>query len=79
MQGPGLVQVHALGRAERGCAPRSIGDHDLKPVGVVAEPEVHSLFVGQEEQFLILASDGLWECVSDERAVTYVQARHPQG
>ena len=79
LHGPGQGQGNALDRAERGCVPRSIGDHDLKPVGVVAEPEVHSLFVGQEEQFLILASDGLWECMSDERAVSYVQARHPQG
>ena len=54
---------------------RSIGDLDLKGQGVVAEPEVHSLFVGDAEQFLILASDGLWEMVSDEQAVTYVQAR----
>ncbi|KAJ0976820.1 hypothetical protein J5N97_012294 [Dioscorea zingiberensis] len=51
---------------------RAFGDRSLKPY-VIAEPEI------QEEEiegieFLIIASDGLWNVVSNEDAVEIVQA-----
>lgn len=53
---------------------RSIGDHAVKGVGVIAEPEVmtHELREGGRDQFLLLASDGVWEFISSQEAVDIV-------
>ncbi|XP_055811084.1 probable protein phosphatase 2C 2 [Solanum dulcamara] len=47
---------------------RGIGDSQLKR-WVIAEPETKILKVQPECEFLILASDGLWEQVSNQEAV----------
>ncbi|XP_058100378.1 protein phosphatase 2C 51-like isoform X2 [Magnolia sinica] len=46
---------------------RSIGDHYLKPF-VISEPEVVVSKRTDKDDFLILASDGLWDVVSNEMA-----------
>ncbi|KAK3137950.1 hypothetical protein QOZ80_5AG0362490 [Eleusine coracana subsp. coracana] len=46
---------------------RSIGDYYLKPF-VSAEPEVTVMERTDQDEFLILASDGLWDVVSNEVA-----------
>ncbi|KAG8055990.1 hypothetical protein GUJ93_ZPchr0001g31186 [Zizania palustris] len=46
---------------------RSIGDYYLKPY-VTAEPEVTVMDRTDRDEFLILASDGLWDVVSNEAA-----------
>ncbi|XP_052155042.1 protein phosphatase 2C 51 [Oryza glaberrima] len=46
---------------------RSIGDYYLKPF-VSAEPEVRVVERTDKDEFLILASDGLWDVVSNEVA-----------
>jgi serine/threonine protein phosphatase PrpC len=51
---------------------RSIGDHVVKPAGVVAEPVVTTHTVTNDDDFLILASDGVWEFISSEEAVQIV-------
>lgn len=45
---------------------RAIGDHDLQPYGVVPTPEVLSIPRTDEQEFLVLASDGLWDVMSHE-------------
>ncbi|PSS34464.1 Protein like [Actinidia chinensis var. chinensis] len=52
---------------------RGIGDRHLKQ-WVVAEPETRILRISPECEFLILASDGLWEKISNQEAVDLV---HP--
>ncbi|KAK8683637.1 hypothetical protein V6N13_039691 [Hibiscus sabdariffa] len=47
---------------------RAIGDHHLKP-WVIAEPETKIVSIEPECEFLILASDGLWDKVSNQEAV----------
>jgi len=44
---------------------RAFGDHCLRDVGVVAEPEVTIIGRCQEDEFLVLGSDGLWDALSD--------------
>ncbi|KAK4480503.1 hypothetical protein RD792_013578 [Penstemon davidsonii] len=44
---------------------RSIGDHYLKPF-VITEPEVKVINRTELDEFLILASDGLWDVVSND-------------
>nr|GLL30919.1 probable protein phosphatase 2C 25 isoform X1 [Ipomoea trifida] len=51
---------------------RSIGDCYLKQ-WVIAEPETRILPLTPELEFLILASDGLWEKVSNQEAVDAVR------
>ncbi|KAG0453531.1 hypothetical protein HPP92_024835 [Vanilla planifolia] len=47
---------------------RGIGDSHLKQ-WVIAEPETRAISIKRECEFLILASDGLWEKVSNQEAV----------
>lgn len=51
---------------------RSIGDDDLKPA-VTAEPEITEVTLTANDEFLIIASDGLWDKVSNEEAVSFVK------
>lgn len=45
---------------------RSIGDHDLQEFGVTAEPEVIQITRSEQDQYLIIASDGLWDKFSNQ-------------
>lgn len=51
---------------------RSIGDHAVSAVGVIAEPVVTFHELEEEDDFMILASDGVWEFVQSEEAVKIV-------
>ncbi|KAK1284245.1 putative protein phosphatase 2C 2 [Acorus calamus] len=51
---------------------RAIGDSHLKQ-WVIAEPETTILRIKPETEFLILASDGLWEKVSNQEVVDVVK------
>uniref|UniRef100_A0ACD5VZE1 Uncharacterized protein n=1 Tax=Avena sativa TaxID=4498 RepID=A0ACD5VZE1_AVESA len=51
---------------------RAFGDRLLKQF-VVAEPEIQEQEIDDELEFLILASDGLWDVVSNEHAVAFVK------
>jgi len=53
---------------------RSIGDHAVKNVGVIPEPDVYSHELVPEDKFLILASDGVWEFMENLEAVEIVQS-----
>ncbi|XP_020245006.1 probable protein phosphatase 2C 74 [Asparagus officinalis] len=50
---------------------RSIGDANLKE-WIISEPETRSVNLTPDCEFLVLASDGLWDKVSDEEAVNVV-------
>lgn len=45
---------------------RSIGDHNAKAVGVIAEPEVTHYTITEEDAMMIMASDGVWEFLSSQ-------------
>lgn len=51
---------------------RSIGDHAVKGIGVIAEPEVLHHRFSANDKFLIFASDGVWEFISSQEAVEIV-------
>ncbi|KAL0732441.1 hypothetical protein Bca4012_008650 [Brassica carinata] len=51
---------------------RAIGDNYLKPY-VSSEPEVTVTDRTEEDEFMILASDGLWDVVTNEAACATVQ------
>lgn len=45
---------------------RSIGDLVANSVGVSPEPEFYELDLSEDDKFLVLASDGVWEFISNE-------------
>jgi hypothetical protein len=49
---------------------RAIGDRWLQKFGVIPEPEVMVRQRCAEDEFLIVASDGLWEVFSNEDAIS---------
>lgn len=52
---------------------RSIGDLSLKPF-ITCDPEVTTHTITDEDHFLILASDGLWDVVSSKTAARIAAA-----
>eukprot|EP00741_Cyanophora_paradoxa_P010474 tig00000158_g10127.t1 len=58
---------------------RAIGDGELKDAGVVAHPEVHRSRLSAADEYLIIASDGLWDMVRrDEAAAVCAAAGEPR-
>lgn len=51
---------------------RSIGDHAVAHVGVIADPVVTTFDITNRDDFMILASDGVWEFLSSQEAVQIV-------
>eukprot|EP01103_Thecamoeba_quadrilineata_P002782 TRINITY_DN1266_c1_g2_i1.p1 TRINITY_DN1266_c1_g2~~TRINITY_DN1266_c1_g2_i1.p1 ORF type:complete len:531 (+),score=137.07 TRINITY_DN1266_c1_g2_i1:191-1594(+) len=52
---------------------RAIGDFHLKPFGVSATPSLSSRFITPDDEFIILACDGLWDVISEETAIEVVK------
>jgi protein phosphatase 1L len=53
---------------------RSIGDHSLKR-WVIAEPDIEEIVLEEGDEFILLASDGLWDVFSSQEAVDFVRSR----
>ncbi|KAI7739726.1 hypothetical protein M8C21_000492 [Ambrosia artemisiifolia] len=51
---------------------RSIGDDDLKP-WVTAEPEVTETVLSNDDEYLVIASDGLWDVVSNLEVINIIK------
>jgi protein phosphatase PTC2/3 len=58
---------------------RSIGDHAVKPIGVIAEPVVTFHNLQPEDDFIILATDGVWEFLTPAEAVNIVSDNLSRG
>jgi serine/threonine protein phosphatase PrpC len=52
---------------------RSFGDEVAHTVGVITEPEINEYFFLEEDKFIIIASDGLWEFISSDECVGMVK------
>lgn len=61
MKGPGLAMS------------RSLGDTSAKEIGVLAEPDTYEYCLNQNDKFIILASDGVWEYITCEEALDIVK------
>ncbi|XP_075517755.1 protein kinase and PP2C-like domain-containing protein isoform X5 [Primulina tabacum] len=51
---------------------RSIGDDDLKPY-VTAEPEVDETLLSAEDEYVVMASDGLWDVMRNTDVVSIIR------
>ena len=60
-------RVWAPGKTFPGCAfTRSIGDSVAETIGVFAEPELLSKQLTVDDQFVVIASDGVWEFLTNQ-------------
>jgi len=48
---------------------RAFGDFSMEKAGVVAEPEIKKETLSNKDKFLVLASDGVWEHLSNQQVV----------
>mmetsp|Transcript_37223 Transcript_37223/g.35852 ORF Transcript_37223/g.35852 Transcript_37223/m.35852 type:complete len:231 (-) Transcript_37223:56-748(-) len=51
---------------------RSFGDEVASRVGVNAEPEILELDLCKDDKFIVLASDGVWEFITNEEVASLV-------
>lgn len=66
----GPARVWAIKQQVGGLAvSRAIGDTNLNSVGVIPTPEIIKEKVTNNDKFVILASDGVWEHLSSQDAV----------
>jgi serine/threonine protein phosphatase PrpC len=52
---------------------RSFGDMVAHSVGVISEPEIIEYSMLEEDKFIILASDGIWEFITNKECVDFVK------
>jgi len=52
---------------------RSLGDKSGREVGVISEPEIFELILKEEDRFIVIASDGVWEFLSNEEVQNCLQ------
>lgn len=53
---------------------RAFGDFQLKNYGVISVPQVSYRHLSERDQFIVLATDGVWDVLSNERVVSIVWA-----
>lgn len=57
---------------------RAIGDVDFKGIGVIAEPEIYEGYLDDTSSYIIMASDGLWNQISNQEIGKIVK-NYPKG
>eukprot|EP00117_Sycon_ciliatum_P004751 scpid33701/ scgid8987/ Probable protein phosphatase CG10417 len=76
--------VSDVGRVNNGLnMSRAIGDHGYKlnedlPADeqmIIAKPDIRIETIGAADEFMILACDGIWNCMSNEECVKFVRKR----
>ena len=50
---------------------RAFGDHSLKNAGLIVTPFINKHVMRPFDQYLIIASDGVWDVMDDQDAVNY--------
>ncbi|XP_076950396.1 putative protein phosphatase 2C 73 [Bidens hawaiensis] len=53
---------------------RAFGDYCIKNFGLISMPEVTQWLITCKDQFLVLASDGVWDVISNQEAVEIVSS-----
>ena len=54
---------------------RAIGDYGLDKRLIIAEPEYTEVLLTEKNKFLVLATNGLWDVVTNEDVVTILKAK----
>ncbi|OVA02600.1 Protein phosphatase 2C (PP2C)-like domain [Macleaya cordata] len=70
-----LPDVEAPGLA----MSRAFGDYCVKNYGVISVPEVTQRNITSKDQFVVLATDGVWDVISNQEAVQIVSSTLDRG
>ncbi|KAJ6876689.1 hypothetical protein NC651_029634 [Populus alba x Populus x berolinensis] len=72
---PGVHRVWQPDAESPGLAmSRAFGDYCVKNFGLISVPEVTQRHLTSEDQFVILATDGVWDVISNQEAVQIVSS-----
>ena len=52
---------------------RSIGDGQAKNLGVLAEPDIFEYTLNEADKFIVCASDGIWEYLSNDNVMNIIK------
>ncbi|CAA2992372.1 probable phosphatase 2C 34 [Olea europaea subsp. europaea] len=70
---PGVPRLWLPDEESPGLAmSRAFGDYCVKDFGLVSIPEVTQRYITSKDQFVVLATDGVWDVISNEEAVEIV-------
>jgi serine/threonine protein phosphatase PrpC len=58
---------------------RSFGDNVSKSVGVSCEPEIIRMKLDKRDKFVLLASDGVWEFITNQEVLQLVVPYYKEG
>ncbi|KAL5983660.1 putative protein phosphatase 2C 73 [Asimina triloba] len=58
---------------------RAFGDYCIKDFGLISVPEVSQRTLTSKDKFLVLATDGVWDVVSNQEAVQIVSSAPERG
>ena len=56
---------------------RALGDRDLRRIGIIAEPETRTVAITAGDVGFIVATDGLWDVVTNAEAAAVCRAEAP--
>ncbi|KAL2491994.1 putative protein phosphatase 2C 73 [Abeliophyllum distichum] len=72
---PGVHRVWLPDEDSPGLAmSRAFGDYCVKDFGIISIPEVTQRHITSKDQFVVLATDGVWDVISNEEAVQIVSS-----
>ncbi|RZC81631.1 hypothetical protein C5167_044195 [Papaver somniferum] len=72
---PGVHRVWLPAEEKPGLAmSRALRDFCVKDFGVISVPEVTQRSITSKDQFIILATDGVWDVISNQEAVQIVSS-----
>lgn len=58
---------------------RSFGDNISKPVGVSSDPEIIKMKLDKRDRFVLLASDGVWEFITNQEVLQLIVPYYKEG
>ncbi|KAK8479002.1 hypothetical protein V6N11_028263 [Hibiscus sabdariffa] len=72
---PGVHRVWLPDEESPGLAmSRAFGDYCIKDYGLISVPEVTQRHITSRDQFVVLATDGVWDVVSNQEAIRIVSS-----
>ncbi|GLT68682.1 hypothetical protein SLA2020_408910 [Shorea laevis] len=72
---PGVHRVWLPNEESPGLAmSRAFGDYCIKDYGLISVPEVTQRHITSRDQFVVLATDGVWDVVSNQEAIEIVSS-----
>jgi serine/threonine protein phosphatase PrpC len=70
-QKKGIIRNNMLGFCLE--LTRAFGDRGLLHYGLTSDPHISEAVIGPKDEFMILASDGIWDVFSNREAVDFVK------